>query len=89
MGQIRLVPASLQSEEWSIEDACLVGKQKTYIVSVIEELFDVLSVYIFANKFNERATRLARYRTSFGKSRICLLGVDEHGTRDLKRIRRE
>jgi hypothetical protein len=66
-----------------------VTKEKTYVVGIVEELFDILSACTFANHFNEFATCLSRCRTSLGKSRVCLLRVDERSTQDLKRMRNE
>ena len=82
------MPALGQSGEWDIEDVYLMTKEKTYVVGVVEELFEILSVCMFANQFNESATCRARCHTSIGKGGICLLGVDERSTQGLKRMRR-
>jgi hypothetical protein len=67
----------------------LSSKMGTYIVGIVDELFDITSVCMIANQFDEFATRPARCRTSIGKSGVCLLGVNERSTQGLKRIRKE
>ena len=58
-------------------------------MSIVEQLFNVLSVCMFANQFNEPAACLARCRTSICKSGVCLLGVDERSTQSLEGVRKE
>ena len=58
-------------------------------MGIVEELFDILSVCIFANQLNESATCLARCCTSIGKSGVCLLGVAEGSAQGLRGVRKE
>ena len=62
-------------------------KEKTYIMSVVEESHDVRSCCTITEEFEEFATRLARLRASIGKSGICQLCSSERGTGDLEWIR--
>ena len=75
--------------EWDIEDVCPLTEEKAYVIGIVEQLFDILSARLSANKFNESAACLSRCRTSIGKSRVRLLGVDVCSTWVLKGIRKE
>jgi len=63
-------------------------EERAYIVSIVEELFDIIPICMITNQFDESATRLARCCTSIGERGVCLLRVGEQSTRNLKRIRK-
>ena len=67
---------------------CPLTKEKTYVVGIAGELFDVLSVCVFANKFNDSTACLSQCRTSIGKSRVRLPGVDACSMQVLEEIRK-
>lgn len=58
-------------------------------MGIVEELFYILSVRVFANQFNESATCRARCCTCIGKSGVCLFGVAEGSAQGLRGIRKE
>ena len=63
------------------------SRERTYIMSIVDELCDIRSRCMVSDKFDEPATRPTRCRTSVRKGGVSLLGVDERGAEGLEWIR--